>query len=120
MPHILNPDETLTLPLIVLGGVASFPAIPINFEVTDDVSLAAATAANATDSFVMLVSLIEPKESTQYTEDDLYRVGTVARIKQAIKSPDGVMRIVCEGYARAEGAGSSMRAYPALTTLMLL
>ena len=102
MSHILNPDETLTLPLIVLGGVAAFPAIPINFEVTDDVSLAAATAANATDSFVMLVSLIEPKESTQYTEDDLYRVGTVARIKQAIKSPDGVMRIVCEGYARAE------------------
>jgi len=29
-------------------------------------------------------------------------VGTVAKIKQAVKSPDGMMRIVCEGYARAE------------------
>ncbi|MBQ8717353.1 MAG: endopeptidase La [Clostridia bacterium] len=102
MPQILRPAETLTLPLIVLGGVAAFPAIPINFEITDEPSLAAATAANATDSFVMLVSLTEPKEDTQYHEDDLYRIGTVAKIKQAIKSPDGVMRIVCEGYARAE------------------
>ncbi|MBQ8356452.1 MAG: endopeptidase La [Clostridia bacterium] len=102
MPPIFDSAETLTLPLIVLGGVAAFPAIPINFEVADEVSLAAATAANATDSFVMLVSLTEPKENDQYTETDFYRVGTVAKIKQAIKSPDGNMRIVCEGYARAE------------------
>ena len=101
MPPIFKPAEALTLPLIVLGGVAAFPAIPINFEITDDASLAAAAAANATDSFVMLVSLTEPKDNTQYTESDLYRVGTVAKIKQAVKSPDGMMRIVCEGYARA-------------------
>ena len=102
MPPIINAAEALTLPLSVLGCVAAFPAIPINFEISDDASLAAATAANATDSFVMLVSLTEPKDNTQYTENDLYRVGTVAKIKQAMQGPDGVMRIMCEGYARAE------------------
>ncbi|MBQ9098222.1 MAG: endopeptidase La [Clostridia bacterium] len=102
MPPIFEPAERLTLPLIVLGGVTAFPAIPINFEISDAPSVAAATAANATDSFVMLTSLIEPHEDTDYKEDDLYRIGTIAKIKQAVKSPDGNMRLICEGYARAE------------------
>ncbi len=102
MPHSFQPEEKLTLPLIVLGGIAAFPAIPVNFEVADAPSLAAAEAATATDSFVMLVSLTEPKENTDYKEDDLYRMGTVAKIKQSIKSPEGNMRLVCEGYTRAE------------------
>ncbi|MBE6703099.1 MAG: endopeptidase La [Ruminococcaceae bacterium] len=102
MSEFSKPADTLTLPLIVLGGVAAFPAIPINFEIGDQPALAAATAANATDSFVMLISLTEPKEDTDYTEGDLCRVGTVAKIKQTVKSPEGNMRVICEGYARAE------------------
>ena len=102
MPQLFQPAEKLTLPLIVLGGIAAFPAIPINFEISDAPSLAAAEAAGATDSFVMLLSLTEPKEDTDYKEEDLYRIGTVAKIKQSIRGPEGNMRLVCEGYARAE------------------
>ena len=29
-------------------------------------------------------------------------VGTVAKIKQSVKTPDGALRLICEGYARAE------------------
>lgn len=102
MPQNSNFQERFTLPLIVLGGIAAFPAVSLNFEVEDAASLAAATAAMATDSFVMLLSLTEPKEDTDYTEKDLYRFGTVAKIKQSIKSPEGALRLVCEGYVRAE------------------
>ena len=102
MPRFIDPTEKLTLPLLVLGGVTAFPATSINFEINDAPALAAATAANATDSFIMLVSLTEPKDNTDYVEDDLMQFGTVAKIKQAVSGPEGGMRLICEGYARAE------------------
>ncbi|MBE6691156.1 MAG: endopeptidase La [Ruminococcaceae bacterium] len=102
MSQIFEPAKALTLPLIVLGGVVAFPAIPINFEISDEPAMAAAAAANATDSFVMLISLTEPKENTDYQVSDLYHMGTIAKIKQTLKSPEGAMRVICEGYARAE------------------
>ena len=93
--------EKLTLPLIPLGGVAAFPAVPLNFEVGDAPSISAARSANATDSFVMLLSLTRPTEG-DYKEEDFYRVGTIAKIKQAVQTPEGHTRLLCEGYARAE------------------
>ena len=93
--------EKLTLPLIPLGGVAAFPAVPLNFEVGDAPSISAARSANATDSFVMLLSLTHPTEG-DYKEEDFYRVGTIAKIKQAVQTPEGHTRLLCEGYARAE------------------
>ncbi|MBQ8341532.1 MAG: endopeptidase La [Clostridia bacterium] len=102
MPLTSTPLQKLTLPLIPLGGVAAFPAVPLNFEIGDRPSLAAAEMANAADSFVMLLSLVEPVESDNYKEDQFYRVGTVAKIKQTVKTPEGHTRLLCEGYARAE------------------
>ena len=96
----LTPEQ-LTLPLIPLGGVAAFPAVPLNFEVGDAPSMAAARAANATDSFVMLLSLTRPTEG-DYKEEDFYRIGTIAKIKQTVQTPEGHTRLLCEGYARAE------------------
>ena len=98
--------ENITLPLIALGGITAFPAVSLNFEVSDEASLAAATAANETDSFVFLVSLVEPVEGAYKTED-FYRVGTVAKIKQTVKNAEGSMRLLCEGFARAELRGIS-------------
>ena len=61
MPQNSTTPERFTLPLIVLGGIAAFPAVSLNFEIEDAASLAAAEAAMATDSFVMLLSLTAPK-----------------------------------------------------------
>ncbi len=101
MSQILPGATCLTLPLIALGGIAAFPAIPMNFEVEDAPAVLAAEAANATNSFVLLVSLKQPTEG-EYKLDDFCAVGTVAKIKQAVKSAEGSMRLLCEGYARAE------------------
>ncbi len=91
----------LTLPLIALGGVAAFPAVPLNFEIEDAPAVLAAEAANATNSFVLLISLRQPTEG-EYNINDFCAVGTVAKIKQTVKSAEGGMRLLCEGYARAE------------------
>ncbi len=101
MPQSFETAKRLTLPVIALGGVVAFPAIPLNFEIGDAPSLAAAEAAESTDSFILLISLAHPVEG-DYRAEDLCPVGTVAKIKQAVKSPEGDLRLVCEGFARAE------------------
>lgn len=101
MAQYFEKADKLTLPVIPLGGITAFPAIPVNFELTDDVSIAAADAANATDAFVFLISLQAPTTS-ELTADLFYKTGTVAKIKQSVKTPDGSMRVILEGYARAD------------------
>ncbi len=93
--------QRLTLPLIPLGGVVAFPAIPLNFELTDDPSTAAATAAERADGFVFLCPLQHPIDG-EICEKDLHEVGTVAKIKQLVKTPENETRLVCEGFARAQ------------------
>jgi rRNA large subunit m3Psi methyltransferase RlmH len=38
----------------------------------------------------------------EITEKDLFPVGTVAKIKQTVKTPEGELRLGCEGFARAK------------------
>ena len=101
MSHDTPMAQRLTLPLIPLGGVVAFPAIPLNFELNDDPSLAAAEAAERADGFVFLCPLNHPLDGELH-EQDLFPVGTVAKIKQTVKTPEGEMRLVCEGFARAK------------------
>ncbi len=101
MSHSAKHTQLLTLPLVALGGVAAFPAVMLNFEINDAPSALAAEAANATNSFILLVSLREPTEG-EYHIDDFCHIGTVAKIKQSVKSAEGTVRLLCEGYARAE------------------
>ena len=56
MAHYIEKAEKLTLPVIALGGITAFPAVPLNFEVGDAASKSAANAAEATDSFILLLS----------------------------------------------------------------
>lgn len=100
MSRYIEKAETLTLPLIVLGGVISFPSVKLSFEITDIASAGAASAACQTNSFVFLVTGKEPNV-TEPTLDNLHKVGTVAKIKQTVKTPEGALRLVVEGYSRA-------------------
>ncbi len=101
MSHDFQRAQRLTLPLIPLGGVVAFPAIPLNFELNDAPAIAAAAMAEATDSFAFLISLSHPVDG-DITEGDLFPIGTVAKIKQTVKAPEGELRLVCEGFARAK------------------
>ena len=101
MSNFTQKVEKLTLPVIALGGVTAFPAIPLNFEISDPSSLAAANAANATDSFVLLLSLKAPVDG-ELCAEHFYRTGTVAKIKQCVRSSKTEARVLCEGYARAQ------------------
>ena len=93
--------ENLTLPIVAIRGIVAFPAVTINFECSEEITLAAADAAIETDSYVLLLAkknIDEPEDPT----DALYRIGTVAKIKQSVKTPEGNIRLIAEGLCRAE------------------
>lgn len=93
--------ENLTLPIIPLRGLVAFPAVNVNFECTEDEALAAANAALETDSYVLFLAKKNISNPESF-EDSVYKIGTVAKIKQSIKTPEGNIRLIAEGLCRAE------------------
>ena len=100
MSSYIEKAEQLSLPVIALRDTVAFPSAPINFEISDDESIAAAEEANNGDSFVFLVRQTVLNDREIHL-GELSKVGTVARIKQFVKSGDGDVRILAEGFSRA-------------------
>ena len=102
MRKYIEKMEQLTLPVVALRGIVAFPGVTLSFEATDEICVNAAEAAFETDSMVLLCSTktLIP-DTDDISPDVLCRVGTVAKIKQSVKTPEGNMRIIAEGYTRA-------------------
>lgn len=99
MAHYIEKLEKLTLPLVVLNGTVAFPAITVNFELSDKANIAAIEAANSVNSFIFIVSKKHiSNEPIDFSK--IFSVGTVAKIKQSIKTPEGKLRVIAEGFAR--------------------
>lgn len=96
----LQPLPGTLLPCIPVRGSVSFPGITVNLELTRDICKNAFDLANGSDGLVFLVyqNDISPDKPG---EDDLFHIGTVAKIKQSVKGADGTVRALFEGGYRA-------------------
>ena len=103
MPSYIEKAEQINLPVIPLRGAVAFPAIAINFEISEDTDIAAAKVAGSGSSLVFLTSYSEFSKKRNHNSDTFpfYTVGTVAKIKQLLRTPEGQTRIIAEGLARA-------------------
>lgn len=99
MPSYIEKVEKMTLPTIPLRGMVAFPSLPITLELERDFSIAAAAAAGDSDRLVFLVCQ-KDIETERPEASDLALTGTVARIRQSVSAPDGIVRIVAEGFCR--------------------
>ena len=108
MPRYIEKIEQYTLPVIALRGAVAFPGVSLSFELEDESCIKAAEAAFENDSPV-LICTVKSLDDEKITPPALFRVGTVSKIKQSIKTPEGSMRIITEGYARA--TASDFRAF---------
>lgn len=100
MPKYIEKIEKITLPVLAIKGTVAFPSVTLSFELNDDICIRAAEAAFATGSPV-LVCAVAHLDDEPLTPDSLFRVGTVSRIKQSVKTPEGNMRVITEGFSRA-------------------
>ena len=85
MAHYIESIQRYTLPLVVLNGTVAFPAISVSFELADKANVAAVEAANNINSFIFIVSKKEISNEP-ISFEKIFNVGTVAKIKQTIKS----------------------------------
>lgn len=89
------------LPLLPLRGMLVFPSIVLHLDVGRDKSIAALETAMLNDQLIFLAAQKEASIEDP-ASDDMFRIGTVAKINQMLKLPNGTMRVLVEGKYRAE------------------
>jgi ATP-dependent Lon protease len=92
--------KTEIIPVLPLRGVLVFPNMILHLDVGRERSMAAVEEAMVKDNRIVLLTQKDAKVDEPET-DDLFEVGTLARIKQMIKLPGGTIRVLVEGVTRA-------------------
>lgn len=95
-------DSTIfTIPVIALRGLTVLPKMTVSFDISRPKSIAAVEKAMLSNQRVCVVTQKNPEDMNP-TLEQLYQFGTVAYVKQLVKMPGGVVRVMVEGQARAE------------------
>ena len=89
------------MPAIALRGTTILPDMIVHFDISREKSVKAVEEAMTQDQKIFLVTQKDPKVE-EPAIDDLYRIGTIAMVKQVVKMPKGVLRVLVEGLERAE------------------
>ena len=96
-----NTKKTAVLPLIPVRGIIIFPSMILHFDVARKRSAAALEAAMANGQQVFLAAQ-KDLSVEKPGENDIYKIGTVARVKQMLKLPGNMVRVLVEGLYRAK------------------
>lgn len=88
------------LPLLPLRDIVVFPDMVVPLFVGRDKSVAALEAAMEGSKDIFLLAQLDPA-CDDPQRDDLYDVGVIAQVVQLLKLPDGTVRVLVEGGARA-------------------
>ncbi|WP_042164882.1 endopeptidase La [Paenibacillus gorillae] len=93
--------KTRRLPLLPLRGLLVYPSMVLHLDVGRDKSVRALEKSMIDDHMILLCSQSEVNIE-EPTEEDIYRIGTIARVRQMLKLPNGTIRVLVEGVSRAE------------------
>ncbi|WEX87471.1 endopeptidase La [Sinorhizobium garamanticum] len=93
--------ESATYPVLPLRDIVVFPHMIVPLFVGREKSIRALEEVMGTDKQIMLATQINA------TDDDpepsaIYHVGTIANVLQLLKLPDGTVKVLVEGRARAD------------------
>lgn len=89
------------MPIVALRGMTILPDTLIHFDINRKITINAVETAMEQDQQVLLLMQKDPNVEDPKL-DDLYSVGTVAEIKQLIKLPGDIIRVMVQGLERAE------------------
>jgi len=92
--------KELIVPLLPLRGLLVFPTMVLHLDVGREKSVRALEKAMVEDHIILLISQ-KDVSIDEPDMDDLYKMGTLARVKQLLKLPNGTFRVLVEGIARA-------------------
>ena len=93
-------NQNIVLPAIALRGTTILPGMIVHFDVSRERSVKAIEAAMLHDQKIFLVTQIDPEVEIPDLAG-VYHVGTIAYIKQVVKLPQKLLRVLVEGTGRA-------------------
>ena len=85
--------------MVALRGMTIMPEMVVHFDVSREKSIAAIQEAMAGDQKIFLVAQ-KSIETDDPTQEDVYEVGTVGTIKQIMKLPKHIVRVLVSGETR--------------------
>ena len=96
----MTDKQRKNIPLLPLRGLLVYPSMVLHLDVGREKSVQALEQSMMDDNEIFLVSQKEVNID-EPSKDDLYEVGTIARVKQMVKLPNGTNRVLVEGLYRA-------------------
>ncbi|WP_033828268.1 endopeptidase La [Bacillus andreraoultii] len=95
----MNEEQNMIVPLLPLRGLLVFPTMVLHLDVGRDKSVQALEKAMMNDHLIFLTT---QKDTTidEPTEEDIYEIGTLTKVKQMLKLPNGTIRVLVEGLKR--------------------
>lgn len=97
----MSNEDIKRLPLLPLRGLTIFPYMVLHFDVGRPKSIAALEAAMVNDQEIFLSSQVDSKID-EPDQNEIYEVGTIAKIKQMLKLPGDTIRVLVEGLERGK------------------
>lgn len=99
-----NKEKTFSrgLPMLALRGLTAFPGMLLTFDIERPMSMAALNFAMGADQNIFLVTQKDVVKDIPEA-DDLFSMGTVCRVRQQLKQPNGSSaRVMVEGVYRGK------------------
>lgn len=92
-------SETQSFPMVALRGMTIMPEMIVHFDVSRQQSIAAVQEAMVEDQKIFMITQRET-EAEKPGQEDLFEVGTIGTIKQIIKLPRQIVRVLVAGETR--------------------
>lgn len=93
-------EEERMLPLLPLRGILVYPGMVLHLDVGREKSIESLEKAMV-DENVILLSTQRELQIEEPEPKDIYSVGTIAKVRQMLKLPNGTIRVLVEGLQRA-------------------
>lgn len=87
------------MPAVALRGLSILPGMIIHFDLSREKSIHAVEQAMMGQQYLLVIAQ-KDEHAEEPEAEDLYEIGTVARLKQMSRLPSGIIRVLVEGIAR--------------------
>lgn len=94
--------KRIELPVLPLRGINIFPEMAMHFDVKREKSIEALENAMYRNQQIFLIAQKEAHIDDPNVQTDLYDDGTISRIKQLIKLPQDIIRVIVVGEKRGK------------------
>lgn len=95
----MKSEPVMVMPVVAIKGLVMLPGMLVHFDLHQDESVSAINAAMKEGRSVLIVAQ-KDTSAGGFTIDDMYEIGTISAVKQMIKMPGNIVRVLAQGQRR--------------------